>query len=249
MKTRLAFLFALLPLSLFAGTIPGLTSKVLDNGLEVIVIENHAVPLATVEIAVKSGSFVESPEYNGLSHLYEHMFFKGNKVIPNQEKYLKRLNELGASWNGTTNTERVNYFLTLPSENIREGTIFIRDALFYPLFQQKELERERVVVLGEFDRAEGQPGFHLAREVDRKLWYAYQSRKNVIGDREMIVTTPREKMVTIKDRYYVPNNSALLFAGDVKPDEAFALASELFGDWKKTDDPHVKWPEPVHPAL
>jgi zinc protease len=249
MKTRLAFLLALLPLSLFAGTIPGLTSKVLDNGLEVIVIENHAVPLATVEIAVKSGSFVESPEYNGLSHLYEHMFFKGNKVIPNQEKYLKRLNELGASWNGSTNTERVNYFLTLPSENLREGTIFLRDALFYPLFQQKELERERVVVLGEFDRGEAQPGFHLGREVDRKLWYAYPSRKNVIGDREMIVTTPREKMVTIKDRYYVPNNSALLFAGDVKPDEAFALARELFGDWKKTDDPHVKWPEPVHPAL
>jgi zinc protease len=249
MKTRLAFLLALLPLSLFAGTIPGLTSKVLDNGLEVIVIENHAVPLATVEIAVKSGSFVESPEYNGLSHLYEHMFFKGNKVIPNQEKYLKRLNELGASWNGTTQTERVNYFLTLPSENLREGTIFIRDALFYPLFQQKELERERVVVLGEFDRAEGQPGFHLGREVDRKLWYAYPSRKNVIGDREMIVTAPREKMVTIKDRFYVPNNSALLFAGDVKPDEAFALARELFGDWKKTDDPHVKWPEPAHPAL
>src|SRR5258705_1880765 len=112
MKTRLAFLFALLPLSVLAGTIPGLTSKVLDNGLEVIVIENHAVPLATVEIAVKSGSFVESHEYNRLSHLYAHMFFYGNKVIPNQEKYLKRLNELGASWNGSTATERVNYHLT-----------------------------------------------------------------------------------------------------------------------------------------
>ena len=97
---------------------------------------------------------MESPEYNGLSHLYEHMFFKGNKVTPNQEKYLKRLNELGASWNGTTQTERVNYFLTLPSENLREGTMFLRDALFYPLFEQKELERERVVVLGEFDRNE-----------------------------------------------------------------------------------------------
>jgi zinc protease len=249
MKTRFGFLLALLPVSILAGTIPGLTSKTLENGLDVIVIENHAVPLVTVEIAVKSGSFVESPEYNGLSHLYEHMFFKGNKAIPNQEKYLKRLNELGASWNGTTQTERVNYYLTLPSENLREGTIFIRDALFYPLFQQKELERERVVVLGEFDRNEARPGFFLSREIDNRLWYAYPSRKNVIGDREVIVATPREKMVTIKNRYYVPNNSALLFAGDVRPDEAYALARELFGDWKKTEDPHVKWPEPVHPPL
>jgi zinc protease len=134
MKTRVGFLLALLPLSLFAGTIPGLTSKVLDNGLEVIVIENHAVPLATVEIAVKSGSFVESPDYNGLSHLYEHMFFKGNKAIPNQEKYLNRLNELGASWNGSTNTERVNYFLTLPSENLREGTFTSRVSIRPPIW-------------------------------------------------------------------------------------------------------------------
>ena len=91
----------------------------------------------------------------------------------------------------------------------------MRDALFYPLFQQKELERERVVVLGEFDRNEANPRFHLGREIDRKLWYQHFSRKNVIGDREAILATTREKMQTLKDRYYVPNNSALLFAGDV----------------------------------
>lgn len=242
-------LVAVLATSLTAGTVPGLTSTKLDNGLEVIVIENHAVPLVTIEIAVRSGAYVESPEYSGLSHLYEHMFFKANKVIPSAEKYQKRLNELGASWNGTTQTERVNYYLTVPAENTRESTAFMRDALYYPLFQQKELERERVVVLGEFDRNEAQPGFHLFREVDRRLWYQNYSRKNVIGDREIIVTTPREKMLTIKKRYYVPNNSALLFAGDIQPDEAYALAKEFFGDWKKTEDPHKLYPEPNHPPL
>jgi len=232
-----------------AGDIPGLSSKKLKNGLEVIVIENHAVPLVTIEIAVKSGGFVESPEFSGLSHLYEHMFFKGNRAIPNQEAYLKRLRELGASWNGTTQTERVNYYFTIPSQNLREGSVFMRDALFYPLFQQKELERERVVVLGEFDRNEANPVFHLGRQIDRKLWYQYPSRKDVIGDREMIVTTPREKMQALKDRYYVPNNSALLFSGDVSPDEAYALAEELFGEWKATDDPHKLYPVPAHPPL
>ena len=248
MRTLLAALL-LLATSVQAGDIPGLTSKKLKNGLEVIVIENHAVPLVTIEVAVRSGSFVESPEYNGLSHLYEHMFFKGNRAIPNQEAYLKRLRELGASWNGSTQTERVNYFFTIPSQNLREGAVFMRDALFYPLFQQKELERERVVVLGEFDRNEANPFFHLSREVDRKLWYQYFSRKNVIGDREMLVTTTREKMQTLKDRYYVPNNSALLFAGDVNPEEAYTLAEELFAEWKPTDDPHKLYPEPPHPAL
>jgi len=247
MRTLIAVL--LFATTVQAGDIPGLSSKKLKNGLEVIVVENHAAPLVTIEVAVKSGGYVETPEFSGLSHLYEHMFFKGNRVIPNQEAYLERLRELGAIWNGSTSTERVNYYFTVPAENLREGAVFIRDALFHPLFQQKELERERVVVLGEFDRNEAVPAFFLGREIDRKLWYQYFSRKNVIGDREAILATTREKMQALKDRYYVPNNSALLFAGDVAPDEAFALAEELFGEWKPTEDPHKLYPVPAHPPL
>ena len=56
----------------------------MDNGLEVVVIENHKVPLATIEIAVKNGAYTEGPEYSGLSHLFEHMFFKANKDYPDQ---------------------------------------------------------------------------------------------------------------------------------------------------------------------
>ena len=246
-----ALLLVFATINAYAGDVPGLSSKKLKNGLEVIVVENHAVPIVTIEIAVKSGGFVESPEFSGLSHLYEHMFFKGNRAIPNQEAYLKRLRELGASWNGTTQTERVNYFFTIPSQNLREGAIFMRDALFFPLFQQKELERERVVVLGEFDRNEANPFFHLARETDRKLFYEHYSRKSVIGDRAAILATTREKMQQLKDRYYVPNNSALLFAGDITPDEAYSIAEEMFGaeQWKPTDDPHKLYPVPPHPPL
>ncbi|MBL8742756.1 MAG: insulinase family protein, partial [Myxococcales bacterium] len=83
-----------------------------ENGLTVLVVESQAVPLITIEIAAKNGSMTESPEYNGLSHLYEHMFFKANKALPNQEAYMARLQELGISFNGTTGTERVNYFFT-----------------------------------------------------------------------------------------------------------------------------------------
>src|SRR5437764_15379305 len=73
----------------------------LDNGLQVVVIENHKVPLATIEIAVKNGAYTEGPEYSGLSQLFEHMVFKCNRDYPDQEKLLKRTQELGAIWNGT----------------------------------------------------------------------------------------------------------------------------------------------------
>jgi zinc protease len=85
----------------------------LENGLEILVIEDNSVPLATIEIVVHNGSYTEDPEYNGLSHLYEHMFFKANKELPSQEAFLARVRELGIVFNGTTSNERVNYFLTL----------------------------------------------------------------------------------------------------------------------------------------
>src|SRR6188474_937797 len=68
----------------------GVESKKLANGLEVMVIENHAVPIVTVELDVKNGAYTEGPEFSGLSHLYEHMFFKANRTIPSQEAYLRR---------------------------------------------------------------------------------------------------------------------------------------------------------------
>ncbi|MGH7565805.1 MAG: M16 family metallopeptidase [Gemmatimonadota bacterium] len=213
-------------------------STTLDNGLDVIVIENHAVPLVTIELDVKNGAYTETPEYDGLSHLYEHMFFKANRTIPSQEEYLERVNELGASWNGTTSTERVNYYVTVGVDSLEPAIQFMEDAIRYPLFDQAELERERPVVLGEYDRNESNPFFHLGRATDTLLWSPeYYSRKNVIGDRQVIITTTQEKMRTIQQRFYVPNNSALILSGDITPERGFELAERVFGDWPRGGDP------------
>src|SRR6478752_4795095 len=71
-----------------------LISQVLPNGLEVIVLEDHSIPLVTIELAVKNGSYTEPPELNGLSHLYEHMFFKQNRAIANAEDYLRTIGSM-----------------------------------------------------------------------------------------------------------------------------------------------------------
>jgi zinc protease len=221
----------------------------LANGLHVIVIENHALPLVTVELNVRNGSYTESPEYAGLSHLYEHMFFKANRNIPSQERYLQRLRELGASFNGTTSEERVNYFVTVGVDSLAPTMQFMEDAIRYPLFLEDELVRERPVVLGEFDRNEANPYFHLTRGVDTLLWSpAFYSRKSVIGDRGMIGSTPIEKMRTIQNRYYLPNNTALILAGAVTPARGFALAARVFGDWPRGPDPFAT-PAPSPPPL
>ncbi|MGB6037711.1 MAG: insulinase family protein, partial [Cryomorphaceae bacterium] len=133
----------------------------LDNGLELLVIEDPSVPLVTIEIAVHNGAYTESPEFDGLSHLYEHMFFKANKNIPSQEKFLERVSELGISFNGTTSDERVNYYCTLSSTKLNEGLEFMNNAIRYPLFLEEEMKKENPVVDGEFQRAESSPVFFL----------------------------------------------------------------------------------------
>ena len=248
LAASLALIALVHPLAAGAQAMP-VRDTTLANGLHVIVVENHAVPLATVELDVKNGAYTQTPEFEGLAHLYEHMFFKANKTIPSQEKYLQRLRQLGAQWNGTTSDERVNYFLTLGVDSLRPGMQFMEDAIRYPLFLQEELVRERPVVTGEFDRNEANPYFQLNRAIDTLLWTPeYYSHKNTIGNRQVILTTTPEKMREIQHRYYVPNNSALILAGDITPATGFRLAAEIFGDWPRGEDPFAT-PIPDPPPL
>jgi len=224
--------------------------KQLPNGLSVVVIENKKVPLATIEIAVKTGSYTEDSVYNGLSHFFEHMFFKANRDYPTQAKFLKRTQELGAIWNGSTGTERVNYFFTFDRDSLTAGLRFLNTAIRFPLYDPEEMKKEHSVVDGEFQRAESDPEFQLGFEVDKKLWGDLFTRKNPIGIHEIINTATPEKMTTIKNRYYYPNNSLLTICGDVNHDEAFAIAEKIFGNWAPSGfDIFEKYPIPAFKPL
>ena len=222
--------------------------RVLSNGLEVIVVENHGVPLATVEIDVKNGSFTQTPEYAGLAHMYEHMFFKANEHLPEPDQFIDRAAELGAVFNGRTDEERVAYYMTLPADSLAGGMQALADALRGPLFLKAEIDRERQVVIGEYDRNESNPFFRLQEAMGKLLYPGQWSRKNVIGDRNVILTVTPGKMREIQRKYYVPNNSVLIVTGDVSPDSVFGLAEKTYGDWAQGADPFTD-PIPSIPPL
>ena len=169
-RSALSILALLLTMSSFGQLrLPaGYFWKQLPNGLQVLVIENNKVPLATIEIAVKNGSFTEDSVYNGLSHMFEHMFFKANKDYPTQAVFLKRTQELGAIWNGTTGDERVNYFFTFDRDSLTAGLKFLNAAIRFPIYRVEDMDKERKVVDGEFQRAESNPGFQLDFEVRKR---------------------------------------------------------------------------------
>ncbi|HEV2641340.1 MAG TPA: pitrilysin family protein, partial [Candidatus Elarobacter sp.] len=204
---------------------------------------------ATVEVNVRNGSFTQTPEYAGLAHMYEHMFFRANAEYPRSELYLDRAAQLGAVFNGTTQEETVSYYLTVPTDSVRGAIQWLAPALRSPLFLEPELAVERQVVIGEYDRNESSPGFQLQQQMDMKLYPGNYSRKNVIGDRQVVATTTPEKMRFIQRKYYIPNNSVLIVAGDVKPDSIFAMAAQQLGNWPRGADPFATDPIPDIPPL
>jgi zinc protease len=223
--------------------------RTLANGLEVIVIENHGVPLVTTEVTVRNGAFTQTPEYAGLAHLYEHMFFKANDKFPDPDEYIDEMSKLGAVFNASTREEQVNYYLTVSADSLEAGLSLLVTGFLGPKFRADELERERQVVIGEYDRNESSPFFRMEQETGKRLYSTQWSRKNVIGDRDVILGTTPEKMRAIQQLYYVPNNAVLIIAGDVDPAKAFLLAERIFGPWKRGEDPFTKAPVATIPPL
>lgn len=210
--------------------------RTLANGLDVIVIENHAVPIVRVELKVKSGPSTQTPETEGLAHVYEHMFFRANRTIPDQERYLERLREIGAIPGASTGRE-VNYFVTVSADSAEPALQFMEEAIRYPLFTPEDMGREIAVVLGEVDLYDASPGSVLLRALGRELWSPeFFHRWSAIGSRAVIANATPEHMRAIQKRYYVPNNSALILAGDITPERGFSLAN-AFEDWPRGEDP------------
>ena len=221
----------------------------LENGLQVVVVENPLTPIVTIELAVRNGSFTEGPEFAGLSHLYEHMFFKGNKNFKTSQSFLGYLSRIGAIWNATTREEVVNYYFTLPSMNLELGMELMANTIQTPLFDQQELEREREVVLGEFDRHEANPLFAFNRVFDSITWGANFTRKEPIGQRPVIKSATPEKMRFIQKKYYIPNNSLLIVAGDVDSAMVHKLTKQYFLSWERGPDPFATDPPPFPEPL
>jgi len=225
-------------------------NRQLANGLEMVVVEDHSIPLVTCELAVRNGSFTEPPELNGLSHLFEHMFFKANRASVAGESYLNTIDQLGIIYNGQTQEELVNYYFTTTSPNLPIAMRFMRDAVRYPLFDEGQFAQEREVVIGELDRHESNPFGFLQLEMNDRLFYKYPSRKNPGGNKQTVRGATTEMMRLIQGRYYVPNNSAIVVTGDVNPEAVFQLVQSMFGEWPRREkDPFVEFPLVEHPPL
>jgi len=253
MRARnLRWSLALAAVTLAAGpamATPEIQTHRLANGLEVYVVENHAVPLVTIEVAVRGGAMVETPELSGVSHFHEHMLMRSSRVLPTAEAYQARWRELGMVGNGNAGFERVSFHVTTTAEHWGEAMQVLRDSLLDPRFQQEDLDSERQVVVGELDRKESDPAYLLLDRVDQRLWWKYPNRKTPMGTRPSIRATTLAKLRLLQQRYYLPNNALLVVSGHVQAAPVFKEAERLYGGWRRGPDPLQRHPIVQHPPL
>src|SRR5688500_8418489 len=219
---------------------------VLANGLHVIAVRNPTVPLATVEVVVRTGAFTQfTPEDEGVPHLLEHMLFKSDEGWFEDASYKAEV----LSHNGVTREESVSYFLTLPSKNLEKGLKIMADLVRSAKFEKEALKSEQLVVRGEMQRKAGEPQYLLHHQSGMALWGDDWRRKNPGGMLPSVLGATPDRLKDFCRKYYVPNNAAVVMTGDVNAAEAFALAAKSFSSWKATDDPFKGVTIPPMPPL
>ncbi|MBQ9281978.1 MAG: insulinase family protein [Treponema sp.] len=232
------FLFVLVFACLFSvfcerTSIDGVYRYKLENGLELFVAENDSAPLAYIEIAVRAGAVTQTPETAGLFHLYEHMMFKGNAKYENQDAFTDAANEMGRiDENGSTGVDRVNYFFTVPSSQVRNGLEFWSYAIRTPKLNEGELENEKAVVLSEIGADFTDPAHIRSAALFKTMFPRSPWRLDPSGNPVVVRNATAETLRDIQKKYYVPANSAIFVGGDVRHDEVYQYVSEIYSDWK-----------------
>lgn len=192
---------------------------VLDNGLVVLLKEDRSAPLVAIQYWVGAGSIHEGPQLGGgLSHYLEHMIFKGT-ATRGPARISQEIADAGGEINAYTSTDRTVFHATLPADRWQVGLEVLTDAVFRPAFPEDEWEREREVILREYDMGEDDPGRVLGRLTWETAFRVHPYRVPIIGWRDVLVTMNRNDLVAYHRRHYSPDNMILAVTGDIPADE------------------------------
>lgn len=200
----------------------------LDNGLTVLTKEMHTAPVVTVWALYKVGSRNEREGITGCSHWVEHMLFKGGKKFKKGDIF-KHVARVGGYNNGFTDNDLTAYFETLPASEVDLGLEIEADRMANALFDPKETESERTVIISEREGAENSPEFLLLEQMMAAAFQVHPYRWQVIGHKRDLRNMTRDDLYQYYQIYYGPNNAILLIVGDFSTDEMLKKAENLFG--------------------
>ncbi|MEL1253111.1 pitrilysin family protein [Flavobacterium sp. DGU38] len=209
------------------------------NGMNVLLLQDNASPVATVQIVYRVGSKHEVLGNTGSTHLLEHLMFKGTPTFNKKSgtTITDVLQNTGAQLNATTWYDRTNYFETLPSDKIGLALQIEADRMRNSLLTKEDKDAEMTVVRNEFERGENDPNSLLDKEIWASAYIAHPYHHSTIGWKSDIEKAPIEVLRNFYNTYYWPDNATLTIIGDFKKENVFELIEKYFGGITKA--PHV----------
>lgn len=222
----------------------GVSRHVLDNGLTVLLKEQHSAPVVSWWVLYRIGSRNERTGQTGVSHWVEHMMFKGTEMFPGGilDKMISRE---GGSWNAQTSMDYTAYYETMPADQIDLGLRLEADRMVNTRFEPEEVDSERTVIISERQGSENSPMFWLGEEVRAAAFRVHGYHHEIIGDMTDLETMTRDDLYGHYKHHYMPNNAIAVAVGDFKTDDMLRRVTELYGSIPAGEKPTVFMrPEP-----
>ena len=211
------------------------TRFTLPNGLVVILHEDHSIPMVSVNMWYHVGSARELPKRTGFAHLFEHLMFMGSGHVKPGE-FDQWLEAAGGDNNGSTETDRTNYWINVPASSLELALFLESDRMGYLLdsMTPKTVDAQRDVVKNERRQSVENRPYGIAEVVLGELLYpdGHPYHWPVIGYMEDLTAASYDDVVAFFKKYYAPSDASLVVAGDLQPAEARRLIEKWFGDVK-----------------
>ncbi len=214
----------------------------LKNGLTVYIIRDSRFPLVCTRLFVGTGSANETAEQAGISHVLEHMVFKGTEKRP-KGQVARDVESLGGYLNAATSFDKTWFITDMPAKHWKTGMDVVKDMAFHPSLDPAELEAEKDVIVSELKGGDDTPTRRLFEDLQvAGLAHTVYGRP-IIGFEKTIRAVTADDLRAYIRTWYQPQNMMLLVAGDIDPKAVLAHAEELFGDLK--NDTILPEPAPV----
>ncbi|MBN2087695.1 insulinase family protein [Candidatus Peregrinibacteria bacterium] len=210
----------------------------LKNGLKVILSPIEGTKSCTVLCLVGAGSRYETKDICGISHFLEHMFFKGAKKYKNATDVASAIDGIGGDFNAFTGKEYAGYYVKCASHQKEVAFDVIGDMMLNATFAPEEIEKERGVILEEYNMYQDTPMYQVGWDFERLLFGDQPMGWDQIGTKEIILSLSREQFQNYKNELYTPDNAVLSISGHFDEDEVMELAAKYFGfeEGKRTRD-------------
>src|SRR3990167_2070954 len=213
--------------------------KILKNGLTVLMVPIEDASSITMSIFVKAGSRYEEKPINGISHFLEHLHFKGTKKYPTAKRLSETIDAIGGEFNANTGKEHTQYFIRAACEHLPLVFDVLTDMLQNPLFDEREIEREKGVIIEEINMYKDNPQVHIESLFEEGLWPGSALGRDIAGTAEVIRAVNRKDILDYRKKWYQPSNMIIAVAGKFNEAELEQQLGKLWSGLPNTALPKV----------